>query len=151
MSTEEHKAIVRRLFEELYRKRKMAVLKEVIAPDYVLRTVADTGGWRSSKRRGPECYEGFMKVWWEAFPDFSGTIDQMVAEGDKVATVCTFSGTHRGGFPWGPFGTVAPTGRHFDLPDLVVSHIVDGMIVEEWESVDHGSLWRQLGVIPPRA
>ena len=149
MSTEENKAIVRQLYEELYQKRNTAILDELIAPEYVLRFAA--AGWQPSVTRGPAVYREFMKVWWEALPDFSVGIEQLIAEGDSVVTVCTWSGTHRGDLAYGPSGAIKPTGRRMSLPDIITSRISEGQIVEEWESANMGSLWQQLGAIPSPA
>jgi predicted ester cyclase len=146
MSVEENKAIVRRLYGELYQKRNTAILDELLAPDYVLRFAADV--WQPSVTRGPAVYREFMKVWWEAIPDFAVTIEQMLGEDDRVVTVCTWSGTHRGDLAYGPAGPIRPTGRRLNLPDIIVSRISEGQIVEEWESANMGSVWQQLGAIP---
>jgi predicted ester cyclase len=146
VSSEESKALVRRLYREVYQLRNLDALEEVIAPDYVLRTVA--AGWRPSQLRGPAVYRGSLKVWAEALPDFSCTIEQLIAEGDRVVTVYSFTGTHTGDFPWGPAGAIPATGRKVSLPGITVSRITKGQIVEEWDSLNMGSLWRQLGALP---
>jgi predicted ester cyclase len=149
MSTEENKATVRRLYDEYYGKRNDAVLDELIAPEYVLRNAWT--GWRTRPVQGPAVYKAFMQVWWGAFPDFAASIEQMVAEGDRVLTICTWSGTHQGVFPRGPVGAIEPTGRRLNLPGMIVSRIVAGKIVEEWESANWGSVWQQLGALPTPA
>jgi predicted ester cyclase len=147
MSIEANKAIVRRLYEEVYEKGNVAVVDELIAPEYVLRNAAS--GWRSSQNRGPEVYRHMVRAWRETPPVYTVTIEQMIAEGDKVVTVFTFAGTQRGDLAKGPFGPIKPTGRLLNLPDIMISRISDGKIVEEWESANWASIWQQLGAIPP--
>ena len=144
MSTEENKAIVRRLWEEFYQGRDAGVLDELFADDYVFRFAAT--GWRA--REGREGYKGGGKVWWGAFPDLSFNLEKMFAEGDLVVAFFTLTGTQQGDWTRGPNGvTIKATGRPLNLPDIVVYRIHDGKIVEEWESLNEGSLWQQLGAI----
>ncbi len=144
MSTEENKAIVRRLYEEFYRKRGTAVLDEIVAPGYV-RHFAKVG-WRDQKERGPEAYRHELESVGSAFPDFTFTIEQLIAESDRVAVVSRFTGTHQGDWH-GPYGVITATGRRVDLPIIIVTRISERRIAEDWESDNHGSLWQQLGVV----
>jgi len=145
MSTEENKAIVRRLYEEFYRKRNADVLDELISPDYVRHFAGE--GWNDQKARGPEAYRQEMKAVTSAFPDFTFTNEQLIAEGDRVAVVSVFSGTHRGDWP-GPSDVIRATGRRVVLPIIIVTRISEGRIAEDWESDNNGSGWQQLGAIP---
>ena len=63
-------------------------------------------------------------------------------------TVYTFAGTHKGDLAFGPAGPIKSTGRRMSVPDIIVSRISEGKIVEEWESANMGSVWQQLGAIP---
>ena len=129
-----------------YGKRNDEILEDVVSPDYAINIA--WAGWSRLPTRGPECIRGFIKLWWAAFPDVSFTIEEMMAEGDRVGTVITCRGTHQGVWTRGPYGPIEPTGRQFILPTMIVSRIADGKIVEEWESVNWASLWRQLGAVP---
>lgn len=149
MSTEENKAVVRRLYEELYQKRNIAVVDEVFAPDYV-RHMAFVG-WRTSKLRGPEVYRDDMTHLLPTFPDLSVTVEQMIAEGDKVVTIAMVSGTQMGDEPGGPHGVIKATGKQVTIPIAIVSRLAEGRIVEDWESDNFGSFWQQLGAIPTPA
>jgi len=146
VSTEENKAIVRRLYEELYEKRNIAVVDEVFAPDYV-RHMAFVG-WQTSKLRGTEVYRNDMKHVWPTFPDLTVTVEQMIAEDDKVVTIAMLSGTQMGDEPGGPCGAIKATGRRVTVPIAIVSRLSEGEIVEDWESDNFGSFWQQLGAIP---
>ena len=79
----------------------------------------------------------------QAFPDSYFTVEDMVAEGDKVATRKTFHGTHQG-----EFMGIPPTGQQVSTGLIDVVRIVDGKVVEHWSMGDNLGLMQQLGVIP---
>jgi predicted ester cyclase len=79
-----------------------------------------------------------------AFPDGSMTIEDMIAEGEKVVTRKTYRGTHQG-----EFLSIPPTGRHVSLGLIDIMRIVDGKVVEHWNVGDDLGMLQQLGVIPP--
>ena len=94
---------------------------------------------RGVELRG-DAYRQFLTSVVAAFPDGRWTIEDQVAEGDKVATRWTFIGTHQGeimGF--------APTGRQVRLSGMMMDHIVGGKIAEEWEEYDNIGMVQQLG------
>jgi steroid delta-isomerase-like uncharacterized protein len=78
-----------------------------------------------------------------AFPDFAVTVEDAVAEGDKVALRVTIRGTHQGALMGTP-----PTGKPIAISGMSLWRIADGKIVERWESADMLGLMQQLGVIP---
>ena len=132
--SEENKEIVRRLVDGWQTGHDRAVGEELLADDFVDR----------AQGMGPDVSKKNALDWWDstfrAFPDFAAEIKFMVAEGDLVATLKTFSGTHEG-----PFIGIPPTGRHatFDAFDLL--RIRDGQIVEHWVVLDVAGVMRQLG------
>jgi len=79
-----------------------------------------------------------------AFPDVRLTIEDMVAEGDKVAVRWAWSGTHRG-----EYMGIAPTGKEVTYTGITIHRITGGKIVESWDEVDNLGLMQQLGVAPP--
>ncbi len=85
----------------------------------------------------------FLQGFASAFPDARFTIDDMIAEGDRVATKKTFTGTHQG-----PFAGIPPTGNRVTLTYVDILRVRDGRIVEHWLSMDQLSFMQQLGVIP---
>ena len=103
------------------------------ADDFIDRTPGE--GETGNKDDGLQ----FFQYMWEVFPDFSVEIKEQIAEGDRVATLKTFSGTHEGEF----FG-IPPTGNHvaFDVFDML--RIRDGKVVEHWNVVDMAGLMQQL-------
>lgn len=134
---EKNKAIVRRCIEELD-KGNWAIFDELLARDYV---------YHMSGRPKPltrEESEEFGRSVRAAFPDGRVTIDDMIAEGDKVVTRYTSSGTHKGDFMG-----IAATGKKVVVTGIVMSRIAKGKIAEEWEELDTLGFMVQLGAIPP--
>jgi len=79
-----------------------------------------------------------------AFPDAQVTVEDMIAEGDKVVTRYTIRGTHQGETEdFGP-----PTGKQVELKGITIHRFEDGQIVEEWEAYDNLSMLKQLGLAP---
>jgi len=131
MSTES-KVLIRRYVEECIGKNNMSLMDELLAGNYV---------WHApSGDLSFQAYKQFQPSVLAAFPDGYWTIEDMIAEGDKVAWRFTFCGTHRGEFMGFP-----ATGRQFRLAGLVISRIAEGKIAEEWEIFDGADMARQLG------
>ena len=142
MSLEENKAIVRR-YTEACNKKDLALLDELVAPDYF---------HSAFQLRGREEYKQFETMLWTAFPDWHETIEDITAEGDKVWYRMKITGTHTGEYrglaPWtGEKITLAPTGKKFTMTGVSIKRIVDGKIVESWGVYDMLDLLKQLGVI----
>jgi steroid delta-isomerase-like uncharacterized protein len=134
---EENKAIVRRVIEEVD-KGNWAIFDELLARDYVYHMP------RGPKPLTREEYEELMRAIRAAFPDQRVTIEDMIAEGDKVVTRYTSSGTHKGDFMGIP-----ATGNKVVATGIVISRIADGKIAEDWEEFDGVGFMQQLGIIPP--
>ena len=79
-----------------------------------------------------------------AFPNVEEIIEDQVAEGDKVATRLTFSGTHSG-----ELMGIPPTGKQVTFTAITIDQLVDGKITERWHLFDTLGMLQQLGVIPP--
>lgn len=135
MSTQENKALLRRLFKEVWNEGNLATVDELLAPDYVLHDPAKLV-------RGPEGFKAYVSAFRAAFPDLHATIEDQIAEGDKVAMRFTGHATHKG-----EFQGIAPTGKQIMLTGINIQRIVDGRIVENWVNLDTLGLLQQLGVI----
>jgi steroid delta-isomerase-like uncharacterized protein len=134
---EENKALVRRCIEEVD-KGNWAIFDELLVRDYV---------YHQPGRPKPltrEESEQFMRSVRAAFPDGRVTIEDMIAEGDKVVTRYTSCGTHKG-----EFMGIPATGKKVALTGIVISRIAKGKIAEEWEEFDALGFMVQLGAIPP--
>jgi predicted ester cyclase len=139
MSTKDVKALERHFFEE-WNKGKAAAMKaidETCATNIVWHDVTgiDIRGLRDFKKS--------MDEFFKAFPDNHFTIHDIVAEGDKVATRYTITGTHKG-----ELMGIAPTNKKITLMALEIDRIVRGKFVEGWISFDTMGMMQQLGVIP---
>ena len=138
MSTEENKANARRAFEEVMNKGDLSVANEIIATDYV----GHAPGMPDFK--GPEGFRQYMTMMRTAFPDIHLTVEDTVAEGDKVVNRYTGRGTHKG-----ELMGIAPTGKQITIAGMVISRYVGGKQVEAWVSSDMLGMMQQMGVVPP--
>lgn len=136
MSTEQNKAIVRRFLEEVFNQGKVEVADELVAPTYIRH------GMPTPVPPGPESLKQSAAAWRHAFPDVHGTVEDILAEGDRVAYRWTIRGVHRGGF-MGATGT----GQRVTVSGMTFFRIADGQIVETWDSPDLFGLKQQLGLI----
>ncbi len=137
MSATENKAIVRRFIEEAFNKNNTAVIDEVCASDY---THHDS--LAPSARSGPAALKEVLSVYHTAFPDMRLTIDEQVAEGDKVVTRWSGRGTHRG-----ELMGLAPTGRPATVTGIQIDRITGGKFTEGWVNWDPLGLLPELGAI----
>ena len=137
MSAEESKAVMRR-FWEVWEQGDIDRLDELLAPDYVNHTLA-----APNLPSGPEGVKEVVSMFRSGMPDLRVVIEDMIAEGDKVATRYTLEGTHEGEL----FG-VPPTGQHLSIKSISVERVSDGKIREHWRITDTLDIMQQLGVIP---
>lgn len=84
-----------------------------------------------------------------AFPDYHATIDEMIAEGDKVVVRQTVRATHAGEYPYWELKGIAPTGKQLEWNEVQILRVADGKILDGWLIVDGVSRLQQLGVLPP--
>ena len=143
MSPEENKALVHRDIEAWNRgnlAELLATIDELVVPDFVyhLPNLPFPGGIRSR-----EDFKQFATGFLTALPG-QFTIEDLIAEGDKVVVRYTYRGTHQG-----QWRSAAPTGKEVAFTGNLTYRIVDGKIVEVWELADQLSMLRQLGILPP--
>ena len=134
MSTEENKALLRRTYEAV-NQRDLTAFFEQFTPDFVLRNGSMT-------IQGLEAFKQIETMLLTALPDIHYTVEDLVAERDKVAVRLTVTGTHRGAFLGIP-----PTDKHTTVTESAISRIVGGKIAEHWSETDMLGLLQQLGVI----
>ena len=132
MSLEENKAIVRKVIEAI-NTRNLALLNELISPDFV---------YQPHQIQGLDRIKHIIEEEIIGFPDLQVTIEDIIAEGDKVWVRLTQTGTHTGAFRG-----LRPTGKTITYATVVIWHIVNGKVVEGWGVYDQIDYYKQLGVI----
>jgi steroid delta-isomerase-like uncharacterized protein len=135
--SEENKALIRRLIKEV-EKGKLDVIDELLAPDFVDHDLLpDQEPDREGYKRG-------LAEDRAAFSDLDITIEDQIAEGDKVVTRFTWRGTHARG----QFARVAPTGKRVEATAIFTHRISGGKVKEEWSASDLLQVLRQLDAAP---
>jgi steroid delta-isomerase-like uncharacterized protein len=141
MSAEQNKALTVRFVEELFNRGNMGIIGEIFAPDFIEREQLPPG-----IPDGSEGVKVLTSMLRSAFPDFKATIDDILAEGDKVVIRMTWSGTQKG-----EFMGVPATGKRVSIGVIDIIRIANGKVVEHWGQMDSMSLMQQLGAIPAPA
>ncbi|HEX9458291.1 MAG TPA: ester cyclase [Thermoanaerobaculia bacterium] len=136
MSADNNAAIVRRLVKEAQEGGNLGVVDELLADDFVDHTPLP--GLPPTRDGVRMLFAGLRT----AFPDLRVTIDEQIADEEKVATRKTFRGTHHG-----PFMDIPPTGRPVAFEAIDIMTVRDGRIREHRVVVDQLSLMKQLGAI----
>jgi predicted ester cyclase len=140
MLLEANKEVVRRAYEEAWNNQNVDVLDKLLPVDYLMHT-------RPTVKDGREAIKNVIRAYHAAFPDLHVTIEDLVAEGDKVVMRGTWEGTHLGVWNTELFGPVQPTGVRAKWGGTHLFRVADGRIVESYYSTDFLSLFRQLGMI----
>lgn len=136
MTTDEQKATVSRYLDEAWNKRNLAVIDELMAPDYRRYTPAGTLDRERQKQR--------IAAFQDGLPDLRLVVERMIAEGDQVAFRIHISGTHDG-----PLLGVAPTRRSVTISATdILRFDATGKIAEHWGNLDELGLLRQIGGMP---
>jgi len=135
-ATERNKAIVRQFVDEVINRGNIGSLKTFVAADHVSHEpIGD--------HYGPEGIRIGLAGYRAAFPDLTVTIDDLVAEGDRVVRRFTAQGTHAGHFMG-----IVPTGRIVTVTGIWIDRLEGGKLVESWFSFDALGLLMQIGVVP---
>jgi steroid delta-isomerase-like uncharacterized protein len=138
MSTEENKAIARRVNEEVWSAGRLEVIDELIADDFVTTVVG-----APEQIRGRQGFREFVVMYRTAFPDLRITIDEQFAEGETVVTRWTATGTNEGELMGMP-----ATGKQATTAGININRISGGKLVEGWGLFDQLGLLQQIGAIP---
>lgn len=137
--SEENRRILQRWFEEVWNKGRSDAIDELFAEDGIAHGLADETG---APLRGTSAFREFHRRFRGAFPGIVVSIEDTVAEGDKVAARCTVRAVHEGdhlGF--------AATKMPMEITGMTIVRIKDGKIVEGWNNFDFMSMFRQLGAL----
>ena len=139
--SEHNKAIVRRLFAELWNNGNLSVADEIFNPNYEHHdsSTPDFG-------RGPDSEKKRATLYRTAFPDLHLTIEDVIAEGETVMTRWSCRGTHKG-----DLNGIAPTGKQITITGVTVARVSNGKMAEGFVNWDALGLMQQLGVVPQLA
>ena len=136
MTTEKNKAIIYRFLKEL--AKDLTAIDTFFAPD----AFAYLPGIPEPTNR--EGFKHFVSLLYTAFPDLRHTVEDQIAENDKVVNRVTVQGTHQGYFQG-----IAPASREITITDILITRIKEDKVVELWAQFDALGLLQQLGVFPP--
>ena len=137
MSAEANKAAICHYIEEAWNKGNVDIMDELMAAHYARHMAISAPPLTREGQK--QRILGFRR----AFPDLRLTIEDMVAEGEKVSFRLTLRGTHRG-----EFMRVPPTGKQIVVGAVDVARFEDGKVVEQWGQTDLLGWLQQLGAIP---
>jgi steroid delta-isomerase-like uncharacterized protein len=139
---EMNRLVIRSFFEDVWNQRKLEIADEIFDSDcrtFQLRSGAPV----TSTPRGPENIKKHIAEWLAAFPDLTFTIEQMIAEGDRVSTLLVMDGTHAG--EW--LG-IPPNGKRISIRMMTVHRLRNGKIIEDWVIVESLGFFQQMGILP---
>ena len=137
MSTEANKALVRRTLEEFYNQGDVTLADEVFADKYINH---DPAAPQLVGREGRRQWVEMMRA---GFPGNHTTIDDLIAEGDKLVKRYTWRGTHQG-----EWNGIPATGKQIVVSGMTIYRIAEGKIQECWWAYDVLGALQQLGVVP---
>jgi len=136
MSVKENKALVRQMYE-LLNRRELAAHFKLLAPEFVEHD--------NDRDMSLEQVKEYNTMFSAAFPDATSTIEDMVAEGDRVAYRVTWRGTQKGDFMGIP-----ATGKKLEITNTTIVKLAGGKWSECWATVDDLRFLQQMGVIPKK-
>ena len=138
MSTEQNKALVRQLVEQVLNQGNTSMIDELLTPDFVEHEELPPG-----IPPGREAPKALFTMLHSAFPDIKATIEHLIAEGDKVVLHMTWTGTHKG-----EFMGIPPTGKRIAINVIDILGVAEGKFTAHWGVMDSMAMMQQLGVVP---
>jgi steroid delta-isomerase-like uncharacterized protein len=135
----ENKTLVRRWFKEVWSKGNLAVADQIVAANYANHDPASP-----MPEPGREGLKKHVTTYRTALPDLTITVDEALAEGNKVTVRWTARGTHKA-----TLMGIAPTGKQVTLTGISVIRISGGKVAEHWVTWDTLGMMQQLGAVPP--
>ena len=136
MSTGDNKALAHRIYNEAINDGNLDVFDELVAEDAV-----EHEEFPGLPNRGPAAPKAFFAMFSAAFPDVHMTVNDMIAEGDKVVARATVSGTHKG-----EFMGIPPTAKSFEVQIIDILEVQNGKITAHWGVMDQAAMMEQLGL-----
>lgn len=134
----ENKELIRRSVEAVWNGRNVDAVDDIVARDFIVHAPTP-----DKEIRGPEGIRQQFGMLRAAFPDLEFKIEDQVAEGDRVVTRWTATGTHQG-----EFQGIPPTGNRVQINGVDIDRIADGKVIECWMNMDELGLMQQLGAVP---
>jgi steroid delta-isomerase-like uncharacterized protein len=134
-----NKALLRRWFEEVWTRGRAEAIDEMFAADGIAHGLSDEAG---NPLRGPAGFKPFHEIFRGAFPDIEVVVEDVIAEGDKVAARCSVRAKHSGDH----LG-VAASNAPVDFSGMTIARVRDGKIIEAWNNFDFMRMNKQIGAI----
>ena len=136
-----------RYFDDLFNRRDLTSVTEIVARDYVEHAVAPFGRTEPGRVNGPDTMRQTVEWLVDQYPDLTMTIEAIITEGDLVAARVLSQGTNLGKLN----GVMPPTGKRFSAHQTHWFRVQDGRLAEHWATREDLPAMIQLGVItPPR-
>lgn len=138
----DNKHVVVRFVEELWNERNLEVAERIFDEDCHTHQL-QSGSPVVAAPRGPAAIKAHVAGWLSAFPDLRFTVEQMLADGDRVISQLAMDGTQTG--QW--LG-IPPTRKRVNIRMITIHRIREGKIIEDWVLVESLGLLQQLGALP---
>lgn len=138
MPAEENKAAIKRAYDELWNQRNIDVVDELVTEGFVNHAAPP------DRQRGRQGLKDVVRMFESAFPDFRYEVEDVIAEGEKVAVRDVFRGTHQGNFMGIP-----ATGKRVTMQAIHIYRFSEGKLAEHWVARDDLGMMQQLGIVPP--
>ena len=136
MSSEANKAFVLRFYDEVINRKNLDAIDDMVSGGFV-----DHTPFPGLPATGPESTKAVFSMFHAAFPDLHVAVDEMIAEGDKVVSRATVSGTHKG-----EFMGIPPTNKSFKVLDITIVEIHNSKLTAHWGLTDETAMMQQLGL-----
>lgn len=138
--TADPKKLVRRLYDDVWNKRKLEAVSQIVAPTHALNDPHLAGS-----AVGPDAYRSIVAQFIAAFPDLRFSVEDLVAEKNTVVVSWSITGTHKR-----EFRGVPATNKRISIEGVTIHHVSDAKIIESFLTMDYLGLMQQLGVVPTR-
>lgn len=133
-----NQALVRRVYDEIINMRNLDLIDEVASEGFV-----EHEAFPGLPSTGPKAAKAVLGMFLAAFPDLAMTVDDVIAEGDKVAVRGTMSGTQKS-----EFMGIPPSNKSFTVPFIDIIEFRDGLATAHWGVRDQVAMMEQLGLLP---
>lgn len=129
-----NKGLIRRFYKEVYVDWNMALVDEVVSPQFT------SHDWPENGPTGPQAFRDYYSAIRSAVPDAHYEVDDLIAEGDRVVVRWRLLGTHKGNF-----AGIAPSGKAITLRGIAIYRVEGGKLMERWVVADLHGVLEQIG------